>query len=277
MIIVGACVGAVAVWLVAAAALSPRPPRPGWPHPESDRLRDAAWPLSAARWEGLRLVLAVLAGLAGAAMAQDAIASAVIGAALPSVALRVRSDARRDRASARALDQLRAVRAALASGATLVEAIRRGAATTSDDIAARPLRLVVREFAVGVSLSDALRAAAAHAPPRLRPALRTLAIGVDERLPVPQLCALSGAVIDRMAFDEQLGDEVRARTAGLRLQIWAMAALVPALALYLAATVPMVGETLRSPLGTRLLIPAGAALELLGIVVARRAVRGVVT
>ena len=277
MILAGACLCAVAVWLAAAAALTPRPPRLGWSHPESDRLRDAAWPLTGARWEGLRLGLAVLTGLAGAAAAQDAVASAAVGAAVPSIALRVRSDTRRDRASARALDQLRAVRAALASGATLVEAIRRAAAATSDDIAARPLRLVVREFAVGVSLSEALRAATVHGPPRLRPGLRTLAIGVDERLPVPQLCALSGAVVDRMTFDEQLAEEVRARTGGIRLQIWAMAAIVPALALYLAATVPMVGETLRSPLGTRLLIPAGIALELLGIVAARRAVRSVIT
>ena len=277
MILIGACAFAVAVWLAAAAALTPSLPRMRWSHPERERLRDAGWSRSPARWEVARLGSAVLVALAASAAGQDAIAGGALGAAAPSLALRVRSDARRSRASARAVDQLRVVRAALASGATLVEAIRRGAGAVTDDIAARPLRLVVRDFAVGVSLSDALRAATADAPPRLRPALRTLAIGVDERLPVPQLCTLSGAVIDRMAFDEQLEDEVRARTGGIQLQIWAMAAIVPALALYLAATVPMVGDTLRSPLGTHLLIPAGAGLELLGIVAARRAIRGIVT
>ena len=276
-ILIGACACAFAVWLAAAAALTPSPPRLRWAHPERQRLVDAGWPGSPAHWEGARVGSAVLIAFAAFAAGQDAIAGAALGTTLPSVALRVRSDARRSRASARALDQLRVVRAALASGATLVEAIRRGASAVSDEIAARPLRLVVREFAVGVSLSEALHAATEEAPARLRPALRTLAIGVDERLPVPQLCALSGAVIDRMTFDEQLEDEVRARTGGIRLQIWAMAALVPALALYLAATVPMVGDTLRSPLGTHLLIPTGAGLEVLGIVAARRAVGAIVT
>lgn len=277
MIVIGACACAVAVWLAAAAVLSPSPPRVRWAHPERLRLRDAGWSRPPAQWEGVRLGSAVLVALAASAAGQDAIAGAALGAALPSIALRVRSDARRSRASSRALDQLRVVRAALASGATLVEAIRRGAGAVTDEIAARPLQLVAREFAVGVSLSEALGAATVEAPARLRPALRTLAIGVDERLPVPQLCALSGAVIDRMAFDGQLEDEVRARTGGIRLQIWAMAALVPALALYLAATVPLVGDTLRSPLGTHLLLPTGAALEVLGIVAARRAVRAIVT
>ena len=274
MIPIGALACAVAVWLTAAAVLRPSTPQLGWSHPERDRLRDAGWRWSALRWEAARAAAAALCAAAGVTAGVDAMAGAALGALAPTVALRVRSDGRRARAAALALDQLRAVRAALVSGASLVEAIRRSAAAIGDGIAARPLQLVMREFAVGVSLADALRAAAGVALPGIRPALRTLAIGVDERLPVPQLSALAAAVVDRLAFDEELSADIRARTSGVRMQIWAMAALVPGLALYLAATVPLVGETLRSPLGTTVLIPTAVVLEVVGILLSRRVVAG---
>lgn len=275
MIVLGALALAVSVLLASAAAIAPSPPRPRWPHPERDRLRDAGWRWTATRWEGARVGLAAVATLLAWANGLDPVASLALGLLGPTVILRVRSDARRDHAGRKALDQLRAVRAALASGASLAEAIRRGAAGIDDEIASRPMQQVLREFSVGSSLSEALRAAAPVAQPRLRPALRTLAIGVEERLPVPQLCLLVGEVVERLSYDEQLEAEVRARTSGVQLQIWGMAAIVPALSLYLAATVPLVGESLRSDLGTHLLIPAAAVLEVVGISLARAAARDV--
>jgi len=273
VILLGAIACAASVWLAAVAILAPSAPRTPWPHPESDRLRDAGWRWTAIRWEATRLCFGCAAAPVAWAVGLDPATALALGLIAPSFALRVRSDARRERAGHTSLDQLRAVRAALASGASLAEAIRRGVASVTDAIASRPLRQVVREFSVGASLSDSLRGAASEAQPRLRPALRTLAIGVEERLPVPQLCLLVG--LQRLSFDEQLEAEVRARTSGVQLQIWGMAAIVPALAFYLAATVPIVGEALRSDLGTRLLIPTAAALELLGIALARRAARDV--
>lgn len=275
MILLGAIACAVSVWLAAAAVLAPSAPRTRWPHPEGDRLRDAGWRWAAIRWEAARLCFGSAAASVAWAAGLDPATALALGLLAPTLVLRARSDACRERAGHKALDQLRAVRAALASGASLAEAIRRGVASVTDDIASRPLRQVLREFSVGASLSDALRGAASEAQARLRPALLTLAIGVEERLPVPQLCQLVGAVVERLSFDEQLEAEVRARTSGVQLQIWGMAAIVPALALYLAGTVPIVGETLRSDLGTHVLIPAAAALELMGIALARRAARDV--
>lgn len=277
MIVLGAIAFAASVWLAAAAVLAPSPPRPGWPHPESGRLRDAGWRWSASRWEAARLCVAATAAATAWAAALDPAAAFGLGLLAPTLVLRLRSDARRERAGYQALDQLRAVRAALASGASLAEAIRRGVASVTDDIASRPLLRVVREFSVGASLSDALRGAASEAPSRLRPALLTLAIGVEERLPVPQIGLLVDAVVEWLSFEEQLEEEVRARTSGMQLQIWAMAAIVPALALYLAATVPIVGGTLRSDLGTHVLIPAAATLEIVGISLARGVARDVTT
>lgn len=275
MILAGALACTVCVWLAAAAVFTPVLPRTGLRHPERDRLHDAGWQWTPTRWEATRLCFALVVAVTAWGAGVDAAIAFGLGLLTPTLALHARSDGRRERAGHHAIDQLRAVRGALASGATLAEAIRRGVASVTDEIASRPLRRVVREFAVGASLSDALLRAVPDARPRLRPALRTLAIGVEERLPVPQLCLLVGAVVDRLTFDEQLEAEVRAQTSGVRLQIWGMAAIVPALAIYLTATVPVVGETLRSDLGTHLLIPAATALELLGISLARRLAREV--
>ena len=99
---------------------------------------------------------------------------------------------------------------------------------------------------------------------------------MEERLPASRLRILVEAATDRLAFDEQIETEVRARASGTRLQIWAMAAVVPLLGMYLIWTVPLVAEVLSSDLGRRLLIPAAAALEVTGFLLARRAVRDVV-
>lgn len=273
--LLGAIAISVSVWLASIAMLAPSPPRVPWPHPEGARLRDTGWRWTAPRWEVTRIGFASVATLLAWAAGLDPVAVLALGLFAPTLVLRARSDARRAHAGHRALDQLRAVRAALASGANLAEAIRRSATGVDDEIASRPMRQVLREFSVGSSLSEALRGAEAAAQPRLRPALRTLAIGVEERLPVPQLGLLVDAVIERLSFEEQLEVEVRARTSGVQLQIWGMAAIVPALSLYLATTIPIVGESLRSDLGTHLLIPAAAALELVGISLARGAARDV--
>jgi Flp pilus assembly protein TadB len=69
--------------------------------------------------------------------------------------------------------------------------------------------------------------------------------------------------------------DVRARTAGVRVQSYLLAAIVPALALYLVATMPGLGATLATTLGRTVLIPVAAALEVAGIVLNRRVVRGI--
>ena len=80
---------------------------------------------------------------------------------------------------------------------------------------------------------------------------------------------------DRLAFEDQLDDEVRARAAGARQQQWLLALLVPVMALYLAATMPTLALTLDSALGRFVLIPAAATLEVAGMVIGRRIVGGV--
>ena len=275
IVVAGAMACAAAVWLAAAAVLAPTLPRARWAHPEAVRLRDAGWRWSAWRWEALRSAVASAAGAGAWLLGWDPSVPLAIGLAAPTLVLQVRSASRREERRRAALGHFRIIGAVLASGAGLVEAVRRAVASEPDAIAARPLSHALQAFSVGASLSNGLRDAVAEAHPRTRPALLTLALGVEERLPVARLAALVESVVERLSFDEQVEAELRARTSGAWLQIWGMAAVVPLLGVYLVVTVPLVADVLASDLGRRLLIPAAVSLEVVGIVLARRAVRDV--
>lgn len=273
MVAAGSLACAAAVWLAACAVLDPAMPRHRPAHPEEQHLRDAGWRWPASRWELLRAAMATAAGLTAWLCGWAPQLPVVAALAAPSVLLRARSSARREQRRRAVLAQFRLIGAALGSGAGLVEAIRRAVASERDVLAARPLERALQAFSIGASLSDGLRAGAADAHPRTRPALLTLALGVEERLPASRLCTLVEAATERLAFEEQVETEVRARASGTQLQIWAMAAVVPLLGLYLVMTVPLVADVLGSDLGLRLLVPAAAALEVAGVLLARRAVR----
>jgi len=105
-------------------------------------------------------------------------------------------------------------------------------------------------------------------------ALETLAMGIASRLPYDRAGILVAAVADRLAFEERLDEEIRARTAGLRSQVVLLALVVPAIAAYLAFTVPSLAATLGQPIGRFVLIPAALALEVIGVIASRRAIEG---
>ena len=110
---------------------------------------------------------------------------------------------------------------------------------------------------------------------RSRVALETVAMGIASRLSYERAGILVGAVADRLAFEERLDEEVRARTAGVRSQILLLAMVVPAIAVYLALTVPSLAATLGQPIGRFVLIPVAVVLEVIGVIASRRAVDGV--
>lgn len=99
-------------------------------------------------------------------------------------------------------------------------------------------------------------------------------MGIAWRLPYDRAGILVAAVADRLAFEERLDEEIRARTAGLRSQVILLALVVPAIAAYLALTVPSLAATLGQPIGRFVLIPAAAALEVIGVIASRRAIEG---
>jgi Flp pilus assembly protein TadB len=245
------------------------------PHPDVEALSDAGWRFGLTRWECLRaLVAAIGIGLAsGLGIAPPA---GVAFALVPSIAVRLRAQMARDRARASVAQLLVTVHAMLRSGIALPEALRRAAAGCDDRLARRPFEIAIERFDLGAPLDDAIRGAVAASPDRrLVETFHTLALGVTERLPIERAATLLEALAERATYDQRMDAEVRARTAGVRLQSYLLAAIVPAMALYLIATMPGLGATLATPLGRTVLIPAAAVLEIAGVVVGRRVVRGI--
>jgi tight adherence protein B len=244
-------------------------------HPDRGALADAGWPTDLARWECLRSVV-VIVGIAIAHELSAPPLSAVALGLVPSIAVRVRAQSARDRARSALAQLLLDAAAALRSGIAVPDALRRAAAGCSDRLARRPLELALQRFDLGDALDHAIREATAGSTDRrLVATFHTLALGISERLPIERAAALLGAMAERAVHDDRLDAEVRARTAGVRVQSYLLAAIVPALALYLVATMPGLGATLGTLLGRTVLIPLAAVLEVAGIVVNRRIVRSV--
>jgi len=245
-------------------------------HPDLRDLDDANWRRPVWHWEALRAGC-ILAGavlcLAAPLPPIGVLLACAIG---PSVIVRTRAGAARRRARLSLTRLLRSTEAALRSGASLPEALRRATDGTEDRLARRPFVEALRAFDLGAPLDQALRSSAqgAAADARSRLAFETLALGIASRLPHDRAAILVAAVADRMAFEERLEEEVRARTGGLRAQVILLALVVPAIAAYLALTVPSLAAVLGQPIGRFVLIPAAALLEVAGLIASRRATEG---
>jgi Flp pilus assembly protein TadB len=247
-------------------------------HPDRRALDDANWRQPLWRWESLRAGCILAGAVLNLATPLPLVLVVAAAALLPSVVVRSRAGAARRRARLATTHLLRATEAALRSGASLPEALRRACGgATEDRLARRPFVEALRAFDLGAPLDQALRAAVHSATdPRSRIALETLAMGIASRLPYDRAGVLVAAVADRLAFEERLDEEIRARTAGLRSQVVLLALVVPGLAAYLALTVPSLSATLGQPMGRYVLIPAAVGLELIGLIVSRRATAGAV-
>jgi Flp pilus assembly protein TadB len=195
-----------------------------------------------------------------------------LGTAVRALTARARS--RRGVSATGVIDVLRSTHAALRSGLPLPLALR----TALDGSDQGPRSLfggVRRALDLNGRLDDALRSAVAQADPRAALGLEALALVAAEELAAPRAAAVVGSVCDRLAFEARLQAEVRARTGGLRAQMVLLAVLVPALATYLVLTVPGVGATLTSTVGSHVLIPAALSFEIAGIVASHTIIRGV--
>lgn len=246
-----------------------------WTHPDATALRDVGWEHGMARWELLRIGAASL--IAVAAVTAGIPPVSVIAAGLgPSIWVRFRAEAARERARRSLGRVLTAVETALRSGLSLPDAIQRGVDAAGERLATAPLAEALVAFDLGSSLHEALeRAAVSARDERWRVVLTTLAVGIAERLPRDRIADLLGRISQRVAFEDGIDDEVRARSAGARQQQRLLAVTVPALALYLAATMPGLAATLGSEVGRSVLVPAAATLQVAGVILSRRVMRGV--
>lgn len=245
-------------------------------HPDRGDLEDADWRRPLWQWEALRAGCVLAGALLAFATSLPLIGSFAVCALAPSVVVRSRAAAARWRARLATTRLLRATEAALRSGASLPEALRRATQASEDRLARRPFVEALRAFDLGAPLDRSLRAAAGRSQngARSRIAFETLAIGIESRLPYERAAILVAALADRLAFEERLDEEVRARTGGLRAQVILLALVVPAIAAYLSLTVPSLAATLAQPIGRFVLIPAAAVLEVVGVIASRRAIAG---
>lgn len=173
---------------------------------------------------------------------------------------------------ARALEVLRATEGALRSGVPIATALRVATEGTArpDD----PFVQALQVFELNTPLDASIRKLADRSNDRgVRLALEALAIVASEELPSTRAAIIVGGIADRVAFEARLSDEIASRTSGIRAQIVILALLVPALAAYLAATVPGLIDVLWSPLGRYVLLPVATLLELAGLAASRAVVR----
>ena len=245
-------------------------------HPDAPTLDLVNWRRPLWQWEALRAASIGACGILGSATPLPLIPFLAVGALGPSVVLRSRAGTARWRARRATTHLLRAAEGALRSGASLPESLRRATEGTDDGLARRPFADALRAFDLGAPLDEALRTSAGQSrDSRSRMVLETIAMGIASRLPYDRAGILVGAVADRLAFEERLDEEVRARTGGLRAQVILLALLVPAIATYLGLTVPSLAVTLGQPIGRFVLVPAALTLEVLGLIASRRAIDGV--
>jgi Flp pilus assembly protein TadB len=236
-------------------------------HPEAGVLSEAGWTRSGAEWEALRFCATLaaiwLASLFGVAPL------GLVGAILPSLAARARAGRGRDERARQAVVLLQTTVAAMRSGVSLTESVR-VALSSGNDAALDPVVRAMRAFDLGAPLDAALRDARTDVrDPRVLLTLDALALCVSEQMPASRCITVITSAVDRLLFEQRTSDEVRARTAGLRVQIVLLAVLVPALALYLAVTVPGMRETLATPVGRFVLLPVAGLLETVGILTSR--------
>ncbi len=271
---VGSLAVATAVIAGALAVLSTGAHAPVVGHPDASPLADAGWRGGLARWESLRAAATV--ACAAVCVATGSPLVLAIGAAIaPSLWIRVRADGARDRARRAFARLMAATEGGVRSGLSLPEALRRAAEACDDRLASRPIVRALAAFDLGAGLDESLLATESACHRSTRVALRSTALAIAHGLPRERVADLLASVVDRAGFEERLEDEMRASTSGARQQQWLLAAVVPALALYLAVTIPSLGQTLGSDLGRFVLIPAAAALELAGIVLGRHFLRSV--
>lgn len=242
-------------------------------HPERSILREAGWTRSLLAWECLR-ALAAICGLTVAGLL-DALPLGLVGLVAPTLVARSLAARKRDERARETVSLLQMTLAGLRSGSALTEALRLAAGSGAEPELG-PFAAAVRAFDLGAPLDVALREARARArDQRVILGLDALSLCVAERLSGSRCATLIASVVERLVFEQQVANDVRARTSGLRVQVVLLAALVPGLALYLAVTVPGMAETLTTPLGRFVLVPLAAFLEIAGIIASRRLVSGI--
>ena len=197
------------------------------------------------------------------------------GLILPRVYLAwlVHLQARRSETAAPGL--LQAIVAGLSAGNTYLEALRHARRASNDPWITEDLDFVIQRFILNLPLSDSLREVRARITTRnLGLIWETLSICDANHLPTQAARTLLVELSSAVQFNVQLANEVRARSAGQRAQIWLLAVIVPAMYVYLRLVNPQLLSVLdETMLGRFVLFPLAAVLEVAGIALSFRIAR----
>ncbi|TMC31780.1 MAG: hypothetical protein E6I84_11855 [Chloroflexi bacterium] len=204
-----------------------------------------------------------------------AVLAAVGGLLLPRFWLTwlVHVQARRSEAEAPRL--LQALLAGLTGGSTYLDALRQARLTSNDQWIRQDLDYVIQRFMLDAPLHDSLREIRARTTTRnLGLVWETLTICAENQLPTQAARSLLFELSTTVQFNVQLANEVRARSAGQRAQIWLLAVIVPGMYLYLRLTNPQLLSVLdETMMGRFVLLPLAAALEVVGVALSFRIAR----
>jgi Flp pilus assembly protein TadB len=204
-----------------------------------------------------------------------AIAGGAGGIMVPRLYLGWLVHAQASRSEAEATLLLQGLLSGLTAGGTYLDALRQARLSTTDPWIREDLDFIIQRFLLDAPLSESLEEVRARTNTRnLGLIWETLARCAESHLPTQPARNLLLEISGSVQFNVQLANEVRARSAGQRIQIWLLALIVPGMYLYLRLMSPellsMLDET---AMGRYLMVPSAAALEVLGIVLSFRLVR----
>jgi Flp pilus assembly protein TadB len=199
----------------------------------------------------------------------------LVGLLAPRIYLNALLSAQRRRTEAEAPRILQVILASLVAGRTYLEAITEARSRAHDRWMQDDLDFIIRQFHLDVPLEKAIAEVRSYCVGRnLGLIWDNLAICIANKIPATKAKELLMELSSTVQFNVQVEQEVKAKTSGLRVQIWMLAAIVPALFFYLRFLNPEFFSVLNDTLlGKFVLFPLAAFLEVFGIVLSFRVAR----
>ena len=204
-----------------------------------------------------------------------AVAGVLAGIFLPRAYLAWLVHAQATKSEAEAGRLLQSLITGLAAGGTYLDALREARLRCEDSWLSQDLDLIIQRFLLDSPLHHSIDEVRARTRTRnLSLIWQTLAICTANHLPTQKARGLLTDLSSTVHFNVQMANEVRARSAGQRAQVWLLAVIVPGMFLYLRWLSPdmlsIVDDTI---VGRFILLPLAAALEIGGVILSLRIAR----
>ena len=204
-----------------------------------------------------------------------AVGGALIGIFLPRGYLKWMVHVRANNSEAESGRLLQSLITGLAAGGTYLAAFREARLRCQDAWLSEDLDLVIQRFLLDAPLHQTIQEVRNRTRTRnLGLIWETLAICTANHLPTQKARGLLTDLSGTVHFNVQMANEVRARSAGQRAQIWLLAVIVPGMFLYLRWVSPDLLTILDDTMvGRFFLFPLAMALEIGGVLLSLRIAR----